>query len=96
MEIDEGVANDVLRAPKLGEKQFKQFAEERLVKGTKCFFNQMKQNRLKTGIVKAKKTSKAQTVMKEDCKSFGVIAAKTASLRVAFAPPYNIRSPSNC
>ena len=34
-----------------------------------------------------KKTPKAQTVMKEDCKAFGVIAAKTVSLQEAFAHP---------
>ena len=87
VEIEEGVVNDVLRTPKCGEKQFKQFVEERLVKGTKSFFDRIKQNRLKTGIVKVKKTPKVQTVMKEDCKAFGVIAAKTVSLQEAFAHP---------
>ena len=54
MEIDEEVVNDVLRATKIGEQQFKQFVEERLVKGTKSFVDRIKQIRLKTGIVEVK------------------------------------------
>ena len=87
VEIDEDVVNDVLRAPKVGENQFNKFVEDRLVKGRIGFFTPIKRNNLKTGIIKSKMIPKVQTIMKEDCHAFGVIAAKAVSLEEAFAYP---------
>ena len=42
---------------------------------------------MKTGLVKAKKTPKAISVLKEDRQAFGLIVAKAASLEEAFRYP---------
>ena len=100
VEIDEDVVNDILRAPKVGENQFNKFVEDRLVKRTIVLFTPIKRNNLKTGIIKTKKIPKVQTIMKEDCHAFGVIAAKAVSLEEAFAfaitfVPLAIANPDN-
>ena len=87
VEIDEDVVNDVLRVPKVGENQFNKFVEDRFVKGAIGLFTLIKRNNSKTGIIKTKKIPKVQTIMKEDCHAFEVIAAKAVSLEEAFAYP---------
>ena len=59
--------------------------KERLVNGTVGFFEAIKKNSLKTGIVKIKKTNKVKDM--EDYQAFGLIVAKSVSMEEAFAYP---------
>ena len=75
-EIPKEIALDMLRAPTIGEKQFDEFVQQRVIQNEVGFFAPIKINNLKTGIKKTKKTLKDVTVLKEDCQAFGLIISK--------------------
>ncbi len=60
--VDHSVAHDMLQASSIGSKCLETFYEERLVIGTKSFFDPIKKQKLKTGIVPMKKKIKAVAV----------------------------------
>lgn len=80
-EISKDVVFDMIRAPEIGESQFKDFVFHNEV----GFFTPIKKNKLKTGIKKEKATPKATTVLKEDCQAFGLIISKSISNLEAFS-----------
>ena len=84
-EIPDDIVADMIRAPQLGESQYKDFVLKRLVSNTIGFFTPIKKNKLKTGIEKTKNTPKTTTVLKEDCQAYGIIIAKSISKEEAFS-----------
>ena len=84
-EIPDDIVADMIRAPQLGESQYKDFVLKRLVSNTIGFFTPIKKNKSKTGIEKRKNTPKATTVLKEDCQAYGIIIAKSISKEEAFS-----------
>ena len=71
----------------IGKTQLTSFLNDRLILGKVDFYTSVTRNKLLTGIEKKKKTKKAVEILKEDCQAFGTIAAKSLSLREAFAHP---------
>ena len=86
-EIDLAVVYDMLHADAKRNEKYLQFSSERLVNGTKGFFDPIKKLKLKTGIEKRKKTPRAMSLLKEDRQAFGLIIAKAISLEEAFEYP---------
>ena len=86
-EIAKNVAEDMIKAGSIGEKQFDDFVSQRLITHSVAFFSAIKRNNLKTGIKKVKPSPKAVTILKEDCQAFGVIISKSLSLSEAFQHP---------
>ena len=81
------MAEDMIKAGSIGEKQFDDFVSQRLITHSVAFFSPIKRNNLKTGIKKVKPSPKAVTILKEDCQAFGVIISKSLSLSEAFQHP---------
>ncbi len=77
----------MLHADVTGNEKFTEFANERLVDGTKSFFDPIKKSKLNTGIEKRKKQPRAMSLLKEDRQAFGLIIAKASSLEEAFEYP---------
>ncbi len=65
-EINKTVVSDMLNAAVIGDTHYKAFVKERLSGQEKGFFEPIKRIKLKTGLVKAKKTPKAISVLRED------------------------------
>ena len=86
-EIENTVVRDMLNAAAIGNTHYEAFVKERLSGHEKFFFEPIKRIKLNTGLVRAIKTPKAISILKEDRQAFGLIIAKAASLDEAFSYP---------
>ncbi len=86
-EINARIIKGLLAAPELGNKKYKSFVEERLVKGTVDFYKPIRKNFLETGLKKKSKVPRAITVLKQDRQSFGTLLSESLSLSEAFKYP---------
>ena len=77
----------MLNAKELGSTLYNKFVQERLIDGSKGFFDSILRTKLNTGIEKAKKLPKAVEILKEDRQAFGIIIAKSLSMDEAFKYP---------
>ena len=87
VEIQSDIVKDMLRAEEVGKMAKMKFIKERLVDGSKSFFEPIHQNNLKTGIKKKKKKQPATEVLKEEKQAFGVLVGKAISNKEAFSYP---------
>ena len=76
-------------------KNILNFVTERLVKGTKGFFEPIAKLQIALGIKSKKKTPKAISVIKEDRQAFGVILGDEIDLSEALKYPITSISLSN-
>ena len=70
-----------------GNKCFRVFVQGRIVQGKKSFSELICKARLKTGTEKKKKILKSLSVIKEDCRAFGLLGNKAEKLAEALKYP---------
>ena len=84
--IDTKIIQGLLDAKKIGNSKYLEFVAERLVKGTKSFFNPIKKTNLDTGIKRKPRTNKASAI-KEDIQAFGIVLSEYIDLEEALQYP---------
>ena len=87
VEIQSDIVKDMLGADEVGRTAKMEFIKERLVDGSKSFFEPIHQQKLKTGIKKKKKKPPAIEVLKEEKQAFGLLVGKAISNKEAFSYP---------
>ena len=83
---DAKIIQGLLDAEKIGNSKYLKFVAERLVKGTKKFFDPIKKANLDTGIKKKPRANKA-SLIKEDRQAFGIVLSKNIDLEEALQYP---------
>ena len=83
-EIPSEVSDNIINAADIGNTNYLAFIKERLVDGTRYFFDPIKKNQLKLGIKKKRKVPKAVEILKEDKQAFGLMVSKSVSMDEAF------------
>ena len=86
-EIDHQVVTDMLRAPDIRSKKYKQFVEDRLVKQTVDFFQPIKKLKMQTGLPKYAKQPRKVSVLKEGGQAFGDLLRKSIDIEEAMQYP---------
>ena len=82
-ELPKDIIENLLNAGSIGNEKYLSFVTERLVKGTKGFFEPIAKLQIALGIKSKKKTPKAISVIKEDIQAFGVIRGDEIDLNEA-------------
>ena len=86
-EIPSDLINGLIHADVFGDDIYKTFVQERLVDGTKSFFDPIKKVRLPTGLKTKKAKPKSLSVVKEDRQAFGLILGANVELLKALEYP---------
>ena len=77
--IDAKIIQGLLDAEKIGNSKYLEFVAERLVKGTKKFFDPIKKTNLDTGVKRKLRANKASAI-KEDRQAFGIALSENIDL----------------
>ena len=86
-EINPVVIDGLLGAAEKGDKKYKTFIEERLIKGEKSIFTPIKRANIKTGNECKTKKLKKEILLIEEKQAFGVMVAKCKSIKEAVSFP---------
>ena len=84
--IDAKIIQGSLDAEKIGNSKYLEFVAERLMEGTKKFYNPIKKTNLDTGIKRKPRANKACEV-KEDRQAFGIVLSENIDLEEALQYP---------
>ena len=84
--IDAKIIQGLLDAEKIGNSKYLEFVAERLAKGTKKFFDTIKQTNLDTGIKRKPRVNKVSAI-KEDRQAFGIVLSENIDLEEALQYP---------
>ena len=84
--IDTKIIQGLLDAKKIGNSKYLEFVADRLVKGTKKFFNPIKKINLDTDIKRKPRTNKASAI-KEGIQAFGIVLSEYIDLEEALQYP---------
>ena len=77
----------MFNADMLGNKNYKTLIKERLIDGSKSFFDTIIKLSLNTGLRKEKTVNKALSIVKEDKQAFGTLLSNNTDLNIAFQYP---------
>ena len=84
--IDTNIIQGLLDAKEIGNSKYLEFVADRLVKGTKKFFNPIKKINLDTDIKRKPRTNKASAI-KEGIQAFGIVLSEYIDLEEALQYP---------
>ena len=84
--IDAKIIQGLLDADKIGNSKYLEFVAERLVKGTKKFFEPIKKANLDTGIKRKPQANKTPAI-KEGRQAFGMVLSENIDLEEALQYP---------
>ena len=90
VEIDCNVVRGLMSSAEAGEQKYKEFVDLRLkaIGGKKVnFFDKITKLKIKTGMEKTKKDTKAINILKEDRQAFGLLVGKITSLEEVLSYP---------